>query len=274
MLGARGERKIRYSSLSNAHLRVLRALQTKKQRRKEAKFLLEGLRLCEEAFACRWVEPQELIIDPKRLASDQRFLALVDIAERKRIPLFFSEADIFHQFCDTQHPQGIACVVRSILPRLDEYIIKATGVWLAIDSLRDPGNLGTILRTAAWFGVSGVLLSPSTVDSTSPKVVRSSMGGLFHLPVFADTDLLHWLPRFREQGFRITAAMTTGGIDPGGIQAADRELILVGSEAAGLDLRLASEIDLRLTISRIGRGESLNAAQAAAILLYIHSQRK
>ncbi|HNR67222.1 MAG TPA: RNA methyltransferase [bacterium] len=246
----------------------------KKQRLKENKVLLEGKRLCEEAMHSRWFEPIELIIDPSRIKEDLCFQRLIQDAESRQIPLYRATSSDFAVFSATEHSPGVACVGRPLSPPLATWMTTASGIWVALDSLRDPGNLGTVLRTAAWFGVAGVLTSPTTVEYTNPKVVRGSMGGMFHLPVFTEVDLFEWLPRFHESGFRISAAAVRGGVVPQQVLPTDRELLLIGSEAFGLDPRLEKEIDQRLTISRIGGGESLNAALAAAIILYEWSKEK
>lgn len=141
---------------------------------------------------------------------------------------------------------------------------QPVGRWtLALDTIQDPGNLGTILRIADWFGVSQVVCSEDCADWYNPKVVQSSMGSLGHLELFR-LPLNTWL--MDTKGVKVYAAMLEGK-PIGEIKPASEGILLIGNESKGLEKQLADRANIKLTIPRIGQAESLNAAVATGILL-------
>lgn len=253
-------------SLSRNDLKNLRRLQLKKFRDQEQAFLIEGIRLCEEALAA--AAPLQRALVCREQLQHHRGQALLRRLEEAAIPIDAVEAADLHNLADTQAPQGIVAVagIRKLPPL--QLAQRRTPLLLAIDSLADPGNLGTILRSAAWFGLSAVLLSRDTVELHNPKVVRSSMGALFHLEVHEGLDLAAIAGEARTAGWRLLTAEAGGGTPAPLVRASGRDLLVIGSEAHGLHDGILSLSDLRITIPGQGQGESLNAAMAAGILLY------
>lgn len=143
---------------------------------------------------------------------------------------------------------------------------------LALDGVADPGNLGTILRTADWFGAAGVVLSPGCVDPFNEKVVRSTVGSLFHLPVVSDIHLPDALREARSAGFAVVVADVKGAIALDDWRPPARSLLVLGSESQGVSTAVAELADVAVSIPRHGQAESLNVAVAAGILLQ-HSRR-
>ena len=131
----------------------------------------------------------------------------------------------------------------------------------------DPGNLGTILRTAGWFGARGVLLGRGCVDPFNDKVVRATAGSLFHVPLIGDVDLPVTLGAARAAGFRVVVADAAGAIDLPDWRPPGRSIIVLGSETHGPSPSVRAAADLAVRVPRFGRGESLNVAIAAGILL-------
>lgn len=170
---------------------------------------------------------------------------------------------------DTVHTQGILAVLRQRHPSLDQVFQPgaAESVLTALDAVADPGNVGTIIRTCDWFGVHGVLLGRQSVDLYNPKVVRSTMGSLFHLPVIVNVDLPAALSTAREQGYRIYVA------DPGGETHFDRirydrkSVLVFGNEAWGVTDAVKGLADVRVSIRKYGAAESLNVGIACGIML-------
>jgi TrmH family RNA methyltransferase len=139
---------------------------------------------------------------------------------------------------------------------------------LLLDELQDPGNIGTILRTAAAAGVAQVLLSKRSAFAWSPKVLRAAQGAHFLTTVIEEVDLPAWTERFRSGGGRVAALVPSHGVDLFDAQLSRPLALAIGSEGAGLSEALSQSVDLRLSIPMPGGMESLNAAAAAAVALF------
>lgn len=241
-------------------MKHLRSLTQKKFREISGEFLMEGVRLCEEALnstlALTWFIHTQAHKDH----------VLVKKARQRGLSVFPATQLQFSQFCDSKSPQGVAVVAK--IPPLPEPPVPAQGkIVLALDRLADPGNAGTILRSARWFGVTDVILSADCVDVFSPKVVRSSMGTMGHLRLHLGTDLETFARQWLEQNGQV-AVLSMAGEDLAGYRPPDGGLLLItGSEAHGVSPAV-ERLGANLTIQRHGSGESLNAAIATSIALW------
>jgi TrmH family RNA methyltransferase len=246
------------TSTHNPKIQSVRRLLSQPKARREARaFVVEGVRLTEEALQAGWAFQQVLWSDEL----GQRGRAILAHIAEAGIPCEQVDAAILQSASDTQSPQGILAIVEMTwlpLPPAPDFL-------LVLDALRDPGNLGTILRTASAAGVQGVLLSPGCADPFNPKVVRSAMGAHFHLPICT----LSW-----SNIAEIIAAMPTYLTDAAGAwnytQADFRAplALIIGSEAEGAGQEARQLAQQRLAIPMPGHADSLNAAMAAAILLF------
>ena len=175
---------------------------------------------------------------------------------------------VFKAMCDTQTPQGVLCLVKQYHYTLEELLKKERPLFLVLENLQDPGNLGTIMRTAEGAGVTGVILSKGSVDIYNPKTIRSTMGSIYRVPFLYAEDLQQVLVLLREKGVRSYAAHLQG------TETYDREdytggtAFLIGNESNGLSQELASCADCYIRIPMEGQLESLNAGVAASILMY------
>lgn len=244
----------------NPRIKRIRALQSdRKTRQAEMAFVVEGVRLVEEALGSGW--PVEWLIYTEDLS--ERGLALLRQAGERAIPADLVSPAVLASISDTQTPAGILAVLsRQELP-LPE---KPDFVFI-LDGLRDPGNLGTVLRTANAAGVQVVLLPPGAVDPFSPKVLRSAMGAHFHLPVHS----LGWLEisaYCRQHGLATYLADSGRGLAHTQADLRSPLALILGGEAAGAGAEAAQLARQRLQIPMPGQAESLNAAVAAAILLF------
>jgi TrmH family RNA methyltransferase len=175
---------------------------------------------------------------------------------------------LFRQVAATESPQGIAALVELRAPSLDDSIARADALLIIACGLQDPGNLGTILRSAQAFGATALVTLRDTVSPFNPKAVRASAGAVFHLPIFAAQKTGSLFPRLRQAGVRIVA---TDRRSPAKIMGADLRgpaAILIGSEAVGIPPEIAAEADMRLSIPIRPGIDSVNAATAASIFLY------
>jgi len=246
------------TSSSNSKIKLVRELQSRKRSREaEQAFIAEGVRLVEEAVAVHW--PMAFILYDETLSG--RGVDLIHhIHSQSEIPTYEIAPSLMADISDTETPQGILAVLKQqALP------ITENPTFLVIaDQIRDPGNMGTLLRTAEAAGADGVLLTPGTVDAFSPKVVRAGMGAHFHLPILAlkwqeISSMVEGLPLFLADAEANTPLWEADLVQPCAL--------LIGGEAFGASpegQRIATQ---RITIPMRGRTESLNAAIAAGILI-------
>lgn len=246
------------TSSSNAKIKLVRALQTQSRKRKdETAFVAEGVRLIEEALAAQW--PVKFILYDQTLSERGQAL-LVELPTRSKTEVFEISTGLMAQISDTETPQGILAVLqRGALP-----LPKAPTFLILADQIRDPGNLGTTLRTAEAAGVDAVLLTPGTVDAFSPKVVRAGMGAHFHLPIHhAPWPEIHTYLK----GLAVFLAESDATTPLWEINLIQPCALLIGGEAFGASPMGAELATHRVTIPMVGRAESLNAAVAAGILM-------
>jgi TrmH family RNA methyltransferase len=240
---------------------VRKLLLQSKERREQAAFVIEGVRLAEEALYASWETRLVLFTDHL----DQRGQAVVDGFTARGVPTEQVSDAVMGVISDTETPQGILAVL-AIKPLPLPHSLHFL---LILDGIRDPGNLGTILRTAAAAGVQAVLLTSGCTDAWSPKVVRAGMGAHFHLPVLSLTwsELTHILSR-EESNLRVFLADSTGGIPYTQSDFRPPLALIVGGEAAGAGAQSLSLANTKVHIPMPGGNESLNAAVAASILLF------
>ena len=247
---------------SNPQIRQLQKWQSKASaRREDGIFLAEGLRLVSEA------PPQlvrKLYLSEHQAAQDVPELALLV----NSVPCETVADDLFPRISSTQTPQGVLAVLdRPSYSESDVFSVK-NPLFLVCETLQDPGNLGTIFRSAEAAGVSALLLSSDSVDPFSPKVVRSTMGAIFRVPflLWEDGDAL--MRRLKSVGVTSYAAHLQGKVLYHEPDFAGPTAFLIGNEGNGLSDHLASLADTYLKIPMAGRAESLNASVAASLLMY------
>jgi TrmH family RNA methyltransferase len=251
----------RVSSRQNPRLReAARLIASSRDRRKAGKCVLEGEHLIGVYFE-RMQAPEYLLVVDERLA-DARIGALV-----ARMPVgdvVAVSSALFTEVATLPAAVGVLAVVPTPRPE-----VPAPGRFhLLLDDLQDPGNVGTILRTAAAAGVEQVLLSKHCAFAWSPKVLRAGQGAHFLTTVVEDVDLAAWAASFRKLGGHVAAMVARHGADFYATPLQWPLAIAVGNEGAGLSPLLAECADTRITIPMPGGMESLNAAAAAAVVLF------
>lgn len=173
-------------------------------------------------------------------------------------------AHLFAKMADTKTPQGILCTCS--LPETPA--MPEAGLFVYCDRVRDPGNLGTIIRTADAMGFDGVILSPDCVDPYNPKLVRSTMGSLFHITLYDGVDY-EAMATWQHHGFSLAvSALSEKAVTPQELSVTDKTVIVMGNEASGVSKEILSLADSVVKIPMAGSAESLNVAAAAAILMY------
>jgi TrmH family RNA methyltransferase len=254
--------------LSKNDLKSIARLTQKKYRLETNRFLAEGGRLCEEAIKSNWTV-ERVLYCPSFLQSLRAREAL-QLAQERNVPVDEVPSEIFVGLSDTMHSQGILAVVQK-RPLANDPFEQMRQVprclWVGIEKLHDPGNMGTILRTADWLGVDGLLVGKQCVEVYNPKVVRASMGAIFHLAVYEVEDFVGLLRRFQMFGAVLYGADQAGDFPYSVLRYAPKKMLLLGDEVDGISPEVGAIIQHRVSIPRRGGGESLNVAIAAAILL-------
>jgi len=259
-------------NLSKEKLKKIYKLKTEKGREKEGKFLIEGLHLCEEALFSFW--EVELLLFSLEFIRSARGKKLLEEFRERGIGLFSIKRKDMEKLAHTKTPQGIMGVVNKKEFFLEKTFLKKATFLLGLDNIRDPGNLGTIIRTADAAGTDGVLLSKGCVELYNPKVVRSTIGSVFHLPVIEKLELKDIILELKSSGFKIFASEVRRGKDYIKINYPEKICLLIGSEASGIDKEVLHLADERIKIPIYGKAESLNASVAAGILLYEMVRKK
>jgi TrmH family RNA methyltransferase len=254
-------------TMTKQKVKGIRALARKRERQESGLFVVEGLRLtCEAAdsdfvFEGAYVT-REFMEDPRArdvIGKIQEKTAVVDVVSSREM----------NQVSDTLSSQGILAVLRQKHISLEMFFARQDqhSIVIALDAVSDPGNLGSIVRTCAWFASGGIILGRDSVDLYNPKVVRATMGGLFHLPVAEGAELGDAIRRAKSLGFTVAAAETAGGEGLNRFRPGGPALVLLGNEARGVSDALRQLADLGVSIPRYGKAESLNVGVACGILL-------
>ena len=249
---------------------TVRDLQRRKARGRRGLALIEGVRLVEEALAAG-IRFEGALVAPE-LTRTARGKELVAELERHAIPVQEIGTRGFVQLADTDSPQGILAVIEPRRSTAADFVPRADAVALVIDGVQDPGNVGTLIRTAHALGAAGTLVLRGTADPTSPKALRAAMGATFRHPVVSldDAGFIAWA---RAHGVTLWAAAADGTPLARALSARDGRgtgpiAVIVGNEGAGIRPQLNAIAARRVAIPLARGAESLNVAVAAGILLY------
>ncbi len=256
---------MKFQPLSLARLKSFRQIREKRFRKTERLFMIEGLRLFEESMKTG-VPPAWIVTTDAFLKKNSALNSLLRHFHADRTHI--ASEDQLLQICDTEQPQGIvAAVPYRPLTAGDIQSDTADSPIIALDRISDPGNIGTICRCADWFGVSRIVMNPACVEWHNPKAVRSSMGSVFRVRGYENIHLPEFLTDMRERGYATYAA--TVDMDSSSVfsNPTKKSVLVIGSEAHGLDDNIVNACEHKIHIPRYGEAESLNAAMACAILL-------
>jgi TrmH family RNA methyltransferase len=252
--------------MTNAEQKRLKALSARKGREEHRQFIIEGLRAVQEAAHadCTLL----LVLHTDDFAAHADGAALLRELRKKAKRIERVTPGQLESYCDTVQSQGIMAVAEDRAIEA-EVIIERTprcGLIVALDAVSDPGNLGGIIRTCDWFGVYGILLGTGCVELLNPKVVRSTMGSVFHVDVARNVDLPTTLGMARSKGFQILVT-STDGQPLTSTTFRDRTIIVLGNEAHGVSAPVKEQATDLVAIPKFGRAESLNVGIACGIVL-------
>lgn len=258
-------RHLKITSISNQHVKDAVRLKEQRAGQRRTAFLIEGPHLLEMALNAG-AEIGQVFVSERFMAGNASEGLLLRLSGADRI-IFEVTEQILEKITDTEAPQGIAAVVAYTPLRLDAISFGQTPLLAIVDGIQDPGNLGTIIRTADAAGADAVILLPGTCDAFSQKVIRSTAGSIFNIPVvYAETSAFtEWLQR-EKMLLAVTAADAEKTIFEANLSGP--LAIAFGNEARGVSSQLRKAADISLSIPIQGKAESLNVATSAAICLY------
>jgi len=257
-------------SLTRKRIREIRSLAQKKARDELGLFVAEGLRLVTDAAGSTFGIPEAF--STRDFDSSGPGGSLIGLLRSRGTRCQQVTPGELAAIADTVNSQGVLALVQKRVESADELIAhnRPPAVLVALDGISDPGNLGSIIRTCDWFGAGGILLGRESVDLYNPKVVRATMGGIFHLPVVTGLDLPRSAARAKEHGYTLYVTEPRAELDYSDVRFPERTLVAFGNEAHGVSEELRRMADARVAIRRYGRAESLNVGVACGILLSFH----
>ena len=246
---------------TNKISKQIKALKERKHRDEAGLFVSEGLRFVNEI-------PKDYNVEyyafSESFCSDNN----IETYEKRAVSYVFDDKT-FKDFSDTNSPQGIIAVCKKKQFDVNKLLKeKNNGLYIIAEELNDPGNLGTIIRTADACACDGVFLSKGSVDLYNSKVLRSTMGSVFHVPVITDVEIEQCIELFKQNKITLYAAHLKGTKTPYECNLKEPTAFVIGNEARGLSEKTAQICDMLIKIPMPGRAESLNASVAASVLMY------
>ncbi len=251
------------SSSKNPLIKEIKSLLKKKARWEKQLFIMEGIKLIEEAID-NDVHIKSVLYTDKILSySDGRNLLekLKYFKHCYKVP-----ESLFDDITSMENSQGIIGVGQFKIKSLDTR--KGNRFFLFLDGIQDPGNMGTIIRTADAFNIDGIIVGEGSVDAYNPKVIRSTMGSIFRVPLYFIENNMETLKLLKNNGFKIYSTSLEGSVANYDIQYKDDFIIVIGSESQGVDKDILDISNYLIKIPMPGNAESLNAGVAASIIMY------
>lgn len=259
------------SSAANPLVKRMRMLAERRHRRREGAFVVHGIQPVWQAVEAG-AEIDTLVVAPELLRSP----AANEMLARQRsrgVRVAWLTADLFRRLSDRDGPSGMAAIVRARPAALDDLAVGAGSVYVALHEIGNPGNLGTIIRTADAAGSAGVILVGHTTDPYDPVAVKATMGALFHVPVTHVPGVDQLFGWARARGVTVATTSARAGSSYWQAELPAPLLFLLGSEGQGLPAGVLERGDVRVRIPIVGGAESLNLAMAAGLLLYEAGRR-
>lgn len=249
----------------NSIIKNLRALSDPKHRKKEHAFLIEGVKMVEEALRDR-AGVRMVVAAPSLTQHHGR--GVLKLAESRSVDVLWISEKLLDSLSESKTPQPVMAVVEMKEHSEEGLLANPSGLIVIAHQLQDPGNLGTIIRTAEAVGAAGVVVTQNTVDPYNAKTVKASMGSILRLPVVRTEDVGTLIGKCREKGFQTAAMVLTGGKTHFELDLKKPTAVIVGQEGSGLPEELLKDIDHQVRIPMAEAIDSLNVATSAAVFLY------
>ncbi|HEX9021429.1 MAG TPA: RNA methyltransferase [Nitrospirota bacterium] len=253
------------TSRENSAVKYLRSLSDPRRRKKEQAFLIEGVKMVEEALRDD-LGVRMLAAAPSLLHHHGK--GVLKLAERRSVDVLWVSERLMDAISESKTPQPVMAAIHMKERSVDSLLADPSGLVVVAHQLQDPGNLGAIIRTAEAAGAGGVALAPNTVDPYGAKALRASMGSVLRLPVARIEDVPAFLKACKQKGFQTAATSPAGDTTHFDIDLTKSTVVVLGQEGAGLPQDIMANIDLRVRIPMAKTIDSLNVATAAAVILY------
>jgi TrmH family RNA methyltransferase len=253
------------TSKDNSSIKHLRSLADPKYRKKEKAFLIEGVKMVEEALRDN-LGVKMVVASPSLVQHHGK--GVLKLAESRPVEILWVTERIMDTISESKTPQPVMAVVQTKEHSEEDLLAQGSGLILLAHQLQDPGNLGTIIRTAEAVGASGVAISTNTVDPFNPKAIRASMGSILHLPIVHIVDVSAFIKACKKKGYQTVATVLRGDKTHFDIDLRKPTVLILGQEGAGLPQVIMPDIDLHVRIPMAATIDSLNVATAAAVILY------
>ena len=253
-------------SPDNHYVKLAASLRQKKYREETALFVVEGLRFVKEALVSAWT--LEYVVVDEDMVDDAKMRELLGSIEERGCPILSVPLKLYQKISDTENPQGILAVINQKVQSLEELPIGgSTSLWVILDSLQDPGNVGTIIRSADAAGAAGVILTQDCADPYAGKTTRATMGSIFHIPVVR-ASVEQCLTFCAQRGLALYAAGAEAAVSYSDVKLTEPCAVIFGNEGAGVRHEFKRHAKLTIKIPILGQAESLNVASAAAVILF------
>ena len=260
------------TSFANQNVKLIRKLEQKKYRQETGLFFIEGLRTVGEAIQTG-ATIDALVVAPDLLVSDFG-KSLLDHPAIQNVERIEVSAEIYQKLAHKEGPQGIGAIVKQNWQAIDHIQVNPEDLWVALDAVSDPGNLGTIMRTAEAVGSRGIILLGYSTDPYDPTAVKASMGAIFSLEL-AQSDWDSFLIWEKKNQLTIVGTSDSAKTDYQNVEYRRPMILLMGSERHGLPEEMQSACDHVVFIPMEGRTDSLNLAVATGVMLYeIYNQTR
>jgi TrmH family RNA methyltransferase len=251
--------------ISKNEIKYLHSLSQKKARQAEKKFILEGWRALKEVLQSSF--HVELVVVLPQYFNDPDYQKILTQIHERRISVKEITERELKKVADTVHSHGVIALVHQQPALLDDSLLRRTGLIVAADAVSDPGNIGSILRSADWFGADAVLLGSGCVELYNEKVIRSTVGSIFHIPIVENVDLPSVLSRLRKKEFFVAVASGDGKQTYTDVAYKRKNVLVLGNEAHGVAKEVKAVADVVMKIPKYGKAESLNVGVACGIIL-------
>ncbi|CEI74027.1 MULTISPECIES: TrmH family RNA methyltransferase [Romboutsia] len=249
----------------NNKVKYTKSLLKTKNRNKESKFIIEGYRILTLAVECK--ASLDYVFINEDFENKEEHLKFLDTLKTNNIKIYKTTNKIFNELIDTENTQGILGVVNFKQRNIEEYLKDEHKFVLILDRIQDPGNMGTIIRTADAAGVDAIIALKGCVDIYNPKVIRSTMGSIFDMNIIHATQE-EALRILKLKNFDIVSSYLNTNNYYNTVEYNYKTALVIGNEANGINDELVSKSDMLVKIPIYGNAESLNAAISSAILMY------
>ncbi|QZY56301.1 23S rRNA (guanosine(2251)-2'-O)-methyltransferase RlmB [Crassaminicella profunda] len=257
---------LKINSSDNGTIKHVRELKKRKYRQKYEEYIVEGIRIIRDALQNN--KEIKYILFAEELYTTSGGEELLHELMENNIKIYEIPNNIYMHLSDTQNPQGIMAVLPIESYHIDEVIDSSKNLFLVLDRVQDPGNLGTIIRTADAAGINAVILTKGCVDLYNLKTIRSTMGSIFHFPIVHGGETIEIIKHLKSKNIKIVSTSLETDKYYDEVDYNESTAFVIGNEANGVLKEVLESSDELVKIPMIGKAESLNASIAASIIMY------